>query len=94
MLKITISETETETRWILQGRLVGPWVPELRSCWKKWHRTQTEQVCVGDLNDVTFIDESGQRLLRAICKKGAQFVANGIYTKHLLDMVTTDGKGG
>jgi hypothetical protein len=43
---------------------------------------------------VTFIDESGQRLLRAICKKGAQFVANGIYTKHLLDMVTTDGKGG
>lgn len=87
MLKITINETETETRWILQGRLVGPWVRELRSCWKKRHGTQTTQKCIVDLNDVTFIDKSGERLLRAISKKGAQFVANGIYTRHVIDMV-------
>lgn len=26
MLKITITEPQTERRWILQGKLVGPWV--------------------------------------------------------------------
>ncbi len=30
MLKITIMETATDRRWIVQGRLVGPWVNELR----------------------------------------------------------------
>jgi anti-anti-sigma regulatory factor len=87
VLKITITETETETRWILQGKLVGPWVREFRSCWKRWHKTQTSQRCAVDLNDVTFIDKSGERLLRALSKKGVQLVANGIYTKHLLDRV-------
>ena len=38
-----------------------------------------------DLNDVTFIDKSGETLLRAICKKGAQLVASGVYTKHVLE---------
>ena len=94
MLKIIITETEAETRWILQGKLVGPWVRELRSCWKKEHRTQSGKRCVVDLNDVAFIDKSGERLLRAISKKGAQFIANGIYTKHVVDRLKTTGKPG
>ena len=89
MLKITVTETQTEKRWILQGRLVGPWVHELRSCWKKGHRAQNSQRCVIDLNDVTFIDKSGERLLRAMSKKGAELVASGLYTKHLLEKVKT-----
>jgi hypothetical protein len=40
-----------------------------------------------DLNDVTFIDKGGERLLRAMSKKGAELVANGMYTKHLLEKV-------
>ena len=92
MLKITITETETETRWVLQGQLIGPWVRELRECWKRKHRTQTHQRCVVDLNDVSFIDQSGERLLRAISRKGAELIAGGIYTKHVLEIVQTKGK--
>ena len=93
MLKITVTETQAESRWILQGRLVGPWVRELRSCWKKKHRAQSSQRCVVDLNHVTFIDKSGERLLRAMSKKGAELVANGMYTKHVLEKVKATGKG-
>jgi hypothetical protein len=92
VLKITIAETETETHWILQGKLVGPWVREFRSCWKRRHRTEASQRCTVDLNEVMFIDKSGERLLRALSKKGVQLVANGIYTKHLLEVVQTMGK--
>ncbi|HET8924014.1 MAG TPA: hypothetical protein VFN26_13580 [Candidatus Acidoferrum sp.] len=84
MLKITISETPAETRWILQGRLVGVWVDELRTSWKKKPRSKTQTSCVIDLNDVTFIDEKGERLLRAMSKRGAQFIASGIYIKYVL----------
>ena len=84
MLRITIDETPTEKRWILQGRLVGVWVSELRRTWKKTPRLEDNRPCVIDLNDVTFIDEKGVRLLRAMSKQGAQFVATGIYIKHVL----------
>ena len=34
---------------------------------------------------MTFIDRSGERLLRAIAKTGADLTSNGMYTKHLLE---------
>jgi anti-anti-sigma regulatory factor len=84
VLKIIISETPTETRWTLQGRLVGVWVDELRTNWKKKPRRQNAVPCVIDLTDVTFIDQKGERLLRAMAKKGVQFIATGIYIKYVL----------
>jgi anti-anti-sigma regulatory factor len=84
VLKITIDETPTEKRWILQGRLVGLWVSELRRAWKKTPRTGNNRKCVVDLNDVTSIDKNGERLLRAMSKQGAHFIATGIYIKHVL----------
>jgi anti-anti-sigma regulatory factor len=86
-LKITVMETPTENRCIVQGQLVGPWVDELRSLWREKLRAQPEQRFVLDLNDVTFIDKSGERLLRAICKKGALLVASGVYTKDVVERV-------
>jgi anti-anti-sigma regulatory factor len=94
MLKITITETTAERRWIVQGRLVGPWVSELRTTWKKAHRAHDERACIIDLNDVTFIDKSGERLLRTISKKGAQLVAKGLYVKHVLEQLQASGKRG
>ena len=87
MLKITTVETSTDRRWIVQGRLVGPWVSELRTTWKEAHRGEDKRACIIDLNDVTFIDKSGERLLRAMCKKGAQLIARGLYVKHVLEQL-------
>jgi anti-anti-sigma regulatory factor len=84
VLRITINETPTEKRWILQGRLVGPWVGELRTSWKRPHRNHGGRTCIVDLSDVTFIDNRGERLLQTMSKEGAQFIATGIYIKHVL----------
>jgi outer membrane protein TolC len=92
MLKISFSETPSEERWILQGRLTAPWFRELRACWKKKHRRDNQRACIVDLNEVTFIDKSGERLLRVLVREGAQCVASGIYIKHVLEQLTTKGK--
>lgn len=84
MLKITVTETPGERRWVVQGRLIGPWVSELRATWRRWG-SRDKRTCVIDLNDVTFIDKSGERLLRAMSKKGARLIASGMYIKHLLE---------
>lgn len=89
MLKITRTETPAEERWVLQGRLVSQWVDELRRNWKETHRAPGDRRCVVDLNDVTFIDKKGERLLRAMSKQGAQFIATGIYIKDVLQQRCT-----
>jgi len=80
-------DTATGKRAIVQGRLVGLSVSELRTTWKRAHRSQDKQVCIIDLNGVTFIDKSGERLLRAMSKKDAQLIAEGLYIKHVLEQL-------
>jgi len=46
-----------------------------------------------DLNEITFIDKSGERLLRHLVREGAQCIATGVYVKHVLDKLRAKGKG-
>jgi outer membrane protein TolC len=93
MLKISFSEIPTEEKWILDGRLTEPWVRELRTSWKRNRRTAKERACIVDLKEITFVDKSGERLLRAMVREGAQCVTSGIYIKHILENLTTKDKG-
>jgi hypothetical protein len=91
-MKITIAETPAEMRWVLQGRLVEPWVSELRTNWKKAYRSRKACTCVVDLSDVTYVDQAGEKLLRAMSREGAQFIAHGLYIKHVLEQMKPTGK--
>src|SRR6266849_3723064 len=84
MLKITNTGTATEDKWILYGQLSGPWVAELKSNWEKTRFESRGRRCVVDLTDVTFIDERGESVLRAMRSEGAEFVARGVDTKQVL----------
>jgi hypothetical protein len=92
VLRITINETPTERRWILQGRLVGPWVAEVRTSWKKTYRDDDGRTCIIDLCDVTFIDKGGENLLRSMSKQGLRLVASGLYIKHIVDQLKPKSK--
>jgi len=84
MLRITIAETPIEQKWTLEGQLVHPWISELKSTWMRTETARRERKCVVDLNGVTFIDKNGEKLLAELCKQGAELVATGIYTRHLV----------
>ena len=85
MLRITIIDTPTEQRWVLQGKLAEPWVTEVRSCWKKSRSARRGKSCVVDLNNVTFIDGAGERLLQALMRMGVACMARGVYVKHVME---------
>jgi hypothetical protein len=85
MLKITNSATANEDRWILCGKLAGPWVRELRSNWDQVRGRSRGRSYVIDLSDVVVIDKSGEELLGELRDEGAEFVASGVYTRHVLE---------
>src|ERR1700684_4544919 len=92
MLKVNFSQTAAAEKWNLHGRLSGPWVDELKACWKVNHRTDTGRACIVDLNEVTFIDNSGEQLLRMLAEDGAQFTASGTYIKHVIENLSARRK--
>jgi len=87
VLRITISDEDWGQQWTLQGRLSGPWVAQLKSNWKQSHGPNANRKCVVDVSDVTFVDLDGERVLAAMMKDGAEFIATGVYTKHFLEML-------
>jgi len=94
VLKITITETAKEMRWTLQGRLVAPWVRELRKSWNAANQTRDGRTPVVDLNDVTLIDEGGEKLLRTMAREGVQLIGNGVFMKNLLEELQMGYKRG
>jgi RND family efflux transporter MFP subunit len=85
MSKINFSQTAAEEKWNLHGRFSGPRVDELRACWKVSHRPDAGRACIVDLNEVTLIDRSGERLLCLRAEDGAQFTGSGTYIKHVIE---------
>jgi ABC-type transporter Mla MlaB component len=84
VLRITISDSPTEQKWSLQGRLAGQWVAALRSAWDSAREKIGSRRCVVDLNQVTSIDRTGEVALTEMMNQGAEFTADGVYTKELL----------
>jgi hypothetical protein len=101
MLRICHSDTTDGHRWNLSGCVAGPWVEEFRACWlQALERTPLARAVV-DLNDVTFIDDAGARLIADMLSAGTEFIATGVANKHLLEDLQnrggrrlTDGQAG
>jgi hypothetical protein len=59
----------------------------LKASWNLARRTAQARRRVVNLDDITFIDKSGERMLRSMAKQGALCVAGDVYVRHVLDRV-------
>lgn len=84
MLKITVSNEHPGITFTLSGRLVGPWVQELRQCWRTAASPDPAQYRV-DLRDVSFIDEAGTLLLAQMRRDGVTIQASGCLMKAIVE---------
>lgn len=86
MLKITTQPGTKSTKLLLEGRLAGPWVEELKACWSKGSGSQQSHMVV-DLSGVTFIDPEGKALLITMWKRGAKLQASGCLTRCIVEEI-------
>lgn len=87
MLKVTTRQEVESITLIVEGRLAGPWVKELRDCWNHIPEHGQRATFI-DLTGVTFIDQFGQELLRRMWKEGAELKAAGCMNNCLVDQIT------
>lgn len=84
MFRITVVETPSEEKWILQGHLTGEFASELSANWQTSLDLCADRQRLVDLDEVTQIDRCGEEVLLQMIHKHARFVASGLYTRHLL----------
>jgi hypothetical protein len=84
MLKISVIDSRTERRLVLEGKLIAPWVAELRTEWKAANGGIEGRALVVDLRNVTVISQEGENALLELMSDGAKFRCSGVVTKHLI----------
>ena len=87
MLRITITEESESAIMRLEGKLVGPWVEELRQCWHKILRQVKGRAVIADLGEVTFVDAPGKKLLQEMRTARVKLVGRGVLTNYILEQI-------
>jgi anti-anti-sigma regulatory factor len=89
MLRITTHSTAASLTFQLEGRLVGPWVAELRNCWRKAASDDGSRALHIDLRAVTYVDAAGKELLADLYRQGAELLALDCLMKAVVAEVET-----
>ena len=83
MFKISVIDSRTQRRLILEGKLVAPWTLELRTFCEKARADLNERELVIDIKQLTAISQEGENLLFELMKDRVTFRC-GVFTKHVL----------
>jgi len=84
MLKISVIDSRTERRLVLEGKLIVPWVAELRTAWRAANGEIEDRALVIELKDVCVISQEGENALFELMNAGAKFRCGGVVTKHVI----------
>lgn len=90
MLKITTLDCGDRTVFELEGKLAGPWVEEMKECWRKAAEANRQVGVV--LKQVSFIDAAGKTLLIDMCRSGAEIEGAGCMTSVTVEEVKRGSK--
>lgn len=84
MLRITLHETESAIKMVLEGRVAGPWVQELSRFWGETvPRLDAKKLAI-DVRNVTYADGAGKQMLKNIFSQAeAELVGSALAIQDL-----------
>ncbi|MGA3239605.1 MAG: hypothetical protein ABSG03_25285 [Bryobacteraceae bacterium] len=85
MLRTIITESPSEQKWTLQGRLCGRWAADFKETWEATRSTRAGRTCLVDLEDVISVDQTGESALLEMAAEGARLIASRAYMKYILE---------
>jgi hypothetical protein len=88
MFRISTIDTRSQRTLVVEGTLIGPWVPELRSSWRNASQDLGGRKLVVDLSNLTVISREGEDAIFDLMKKGAKFSCGGVLTRHVLKQLS------
>jgi hypothetical protein len=84
MIKISTIDTQSDRRLVVEGKLVSPWIGELRKTWRSAGEDLQGRRLVVDLSNTTVISHEGQDAILELMNEGAKFSCCGVLTKYVV----------
>ena len=84
MARISIVESRTQRRLILDGKLIAPWIAELRDACQRAKAGLQDRELVVELRNLILISQEGENLLLDLMKEGVTFRCSGGFAKLVL----------
>jgi len=84
MLKISIVDSDTERRLMLEGKLIAPWTTELQRACDEARRSLLGREIGIDLKNLTVISQEGENLLATLMKEGIKVRGCGVFAREVL----------
>jgi anti-anti-sigma regulatory factor len=91
MLRITINQETASILLVLEGRLCGAWVEELRKVIAGVAADATSNRVVIALTCVSAVDPEGRQLLAKLHADGVGLIGTGLTAKALIEEIHTGG---
>jgi anti-anti-sigma regulatory factor len=87
MLRVTVEERGDRVDFKIEGKLRGPWVPELERCWRSTASHTHAKLFSVDLDGVDFIDDQGKALLTKMAAAGVELTATGCGMRSIVQQI-------
>ena len=88
MLRIRVEKEEKALLFVVEGRLVGPWVDELRTVWRERMNAEDANQLTVDLCGLTAMDTGGQDLLEELQRRGATLRCSDVMNQYLVEQMS------
>jgi hypothetical protein len=93
LLRISVENDQDALLFLLEGRLDGPWVDELRTVCEQQTSAEGSLRLVVDLCGLTAMDTRGQRLLDELLQRGATLRCSDVMNQFLVEQMSSSTGG-
>jgi len=84
MLRISTIDTPSQRRLVVEGKLISPWMTELRTAYDQAKADLEGRDLVVDLKNLTIISQEGEDLVTELMNEGVKFQCCGLFARLLL----------
>jgi hypothetical protein len=88
MLKISLVDGRTQRRLLVEGKLIAPWVAELKTACEDARADLCGRDLVVEMKHITTISQEGENVIIELIDAGIRFRGHGVFTKHVLKQLT------
>jgi hypothetical protein len=93
MFRISTIESRSQRTLVAEGKLVGPWVAQLRTAWREASDGLEGRKLVINLSNLTLISDDGEDTILDLMKQGAKFSCCGVLNRHVLKELARKYRG-
>ena len=88
MLRISLVDNSRQRRVMVEGKLVDPWVDELRNACQEARADLDGRELVVELKCLTAINQEGENVILELINAGIRFRSHGLFAKHVVKELT------